>query len=233
MTKKTHHELYEGQMIITFADLEGDLRFLERSLALYKNKYKENFTGLPLKENDFKLVTNDGKTYIQLPKNVICVNIGDLTDKSRSNTGREVTYNISLVNIINNTHEEYGERMVSIVGNRETTKFRILNELKIETINEIFRQDTQLTDEERQKKGAARNPSLVWVDGNPKAKLFLTYLTDELRWPQNSDSEEFIRLFNRLSDTQKQTLFIKWQLANSTGSPELWEDLALEIGYAH
>lgn len=234
MTKQTHHEFYEGQMIITFADLEGDLSFLERNLALYKSKYNARFPDHHLEEDDFGIVmTDEKKRYIKLPENVICVNIGDLTDKSRSNTGRKSAYNISLVNIINNTHEVYGERMVSIVGNRETTKFRILNELKIESINEIFRKDTQLTDDERQKKGAARNPSLVWVDGNPKAKLFLTYVTDELHWPENSNSEELIRLFNQLNERQKQILFIKWQLANSTGSPELWEDLALENGFAH
>lgn len=233
MTKKNHHELYEGQMIITFADLEGDLSFLERSLALYKNKYKERFTGLTLKDNDFTLATKEGKTYIQLPPNVFCVNIGDLTDKSRSNTGRKDPHNICLVDIINNTHEMYGERMISILGNRETTKTRILNELKIESINQVFLNDVQLNPEERQKKGAARNSSLVWVDGNDKAKLFLTYLMDELNWSKDSSSQDLLALFNTLTDTKKQILFIKWQFANSTGAPELWEDLALEKGYAH
>ncbi|KTD57993.1 hypothetical protein Lsai_1515 [Legionella sainthelensi] len=233
MTKKNHHELYEGQMIITFADLEGDLSFLERSLALYKNKYKENFTGLALEENDFTLVTKEGKIYIQLPQNVFCVNIGDLTDKSRSNTRRKDPHNMCLVDIINNTHEMYKERMISILGNRETTKFRILNELKIESINQVLLNDVQLTPEERQKKGVARNSSLVWVDGNDKAKLFLTYLMDELNWPKDSSAQDLLALFNTLTDTKKQILFIKWQFANSTGAPELWEELALEKGYAH
>ncbi|KTC93630.1 hypothetical protein [Legionella cincinnatiensis] len=233
MTKNTHHELYEGQMIITFADLEGDLSFLERSLALYKKTYRESFPKLALEENDFTLVTKDGKTCIQLPENVICVNIGDLTDKSRSNTGRQDPHNIRLVEIINNTHKVYGERMISILGNRETTKLRILNELSINSINQVFLNDVHLTPEERQNKGTARNPSLVWVDGNDKAKLFLTYLIDELNWPKESDSQKLITLFNKLTDTEKQILFIKWQFANSTGAPELWEDLALEKGFAH
>lgn len=36
-----------------------------------------------------------------------------------------------------------------------------------------------------------------------------------------------------MSDTKKTILYTKWQLANSTGAPELWEELALEKDYAH
>ncbi|KTD13655.1 hypothetical protein Lgra_0790 [Legionella gratiana] len=231
MTKKSHHELNEGQMIITFADLEGDLNFLERSLALYKQIYRENFPDHLITEEDLTLVTQNGKTYIKLPDNVFCVNIGDLTDKSRSNTGQKKPRNIRLVEIINNTHEVYGEQMVSILGNRETTKFRILNELNIEHINTTFQNDVLLSPEELKKTGAARDSSLVWVDG--PAKPFLTYLRTELKWPEGLNSDELTGLFNQLTEIQKTILYTKWMLANSTGAPALWEDLALELGFAH
>lgn len=247
---QTYQKLEDGQFIMTFADLEGDLPFLQRSLALYKEEYKEIFPSSVMQDDDFSIALDeDDKPYIKFPDNVICVNIGDLTDKTRSNTGRKECYNLKLVDIISNTHNRYGNRMVSILGNRETTKFRLQNELNNKYINHVLEQELSLSADQRKLTADKRDPNFVWVDG--PAKSFLTSLKIDILLKNGTiKNESELKVENKINlDDQRlidisdqavreyfvaqtvetqQIIYAKWMLANSCGAGDLWNDIATE-----
>lgn len=248
---QTYQQLKEGQFIMTFADLEGDLPFLQRSLALYKERYKSLYPKAPLTDDDFTIAGYDtDKPYIKFPDNVICVNIGDLTDKTRSSDpNRKECYNLKLVDILSNTHNQYRERMVSILGNRETTKFRLQNELNNDYINHVLEQELSLLADARKLTADKRRPDFVWVDG--PAKTFLTSLKiamlteaktitnendlkvqnklnlDDQRLKDISD-EKVREFFQEKQEEEQQIIYAKWMLANSCGAADLWNDIATE-----
>lgn len=220
---QSYLEFVHEQMIITFADLEGDYDFLIRSLSLYKKIYKETYPDKTLNDEDFTIAGVAPNQYICYPENVVCVNIGDLTDKTRSNTGRTNCYNMHLVRLFNNTHQKNNERMISIHGNRETTKFRLSRELNIEFIEQVLKKEIELPVDKQNITGSTRDPNLIWVDN--RAKTFLQYLKNIFNV---EDNDQVAQLFAQQSSAEKFIQYAKWMLANSCGAPDLWNDIATE-----
>lgn len=222
MSNSFYH-LKNKQMIITFADLEGDYEFLKRSLSLYRKIYQEIFPTITLRNEDFTVADEDQKQYICYPDNVICVSTGDLTDKTRSNTGRTDCHNMRLVKLMAHTHQKYNERMISILGNRETTKFRIMKEFDVKFIEDVLIKEIELPREKQNETGVERAAHLVWVD--TRKKTFLLYLKETLNIENNS---QLLDTFMRLPPNKKIIFYAKWMLANSCGAPDLWNDIATE-----
>jgi hypothetical protein len=182
---KVYYKLEKDQMVITLAGLGGDLKSLEESLKIYKKIYEEIYEEkFHCNESDFKIVPCKDKNgqdvydqitrqqfYIQLPDNVTCVNLGGMTDKS---IGEKC--HIKLGEIFYNTHVEYGERIISIVGIPDLKKIRLKRELNQEFILKTLKEEIAYA--HQNKTGTDRHEHMVWVNKN--AKTFLTYLKENL-----------------------------------------------------
>lgn len=109
----------------------------------------------------------------------------------------------------------WGERMISILGNREITKFRLRRELNCDFIETLLRQEKN--------KASLRSQGPAWIDN--KAVSFLSYL--KVRF-NTQESEQVTQQFLQQSAEDKIINYAKWMLANSCGAPDLWNDIASE-----
>jgi hypothetical protein len=234
-------EFRDGQMVISFFDLEGDLSYLIRSLELYREAYEQHFGKknpfVKLSPDDFTIVEKHGSRYIELPKNVLCVNVGDLVDKARI----DQKTNIEIIRIMDATCHFQPNRMFNLLGNRETTKIRAAIELDEEYIKKVFDEDLSRFYENQghYSTGPERHedhPGSVWID---RGKLsFVDFLIREKIGVQHEgnnleDQQKpwLETLFGELTSEEKQAKYLKWMLANSCGAPTLWYDFALELGF--